>query len=479
MKSLINPSVLFSILFIFRLQLAPGFGQDISLTIHLRGVYDSKISLLALSDNQHFKPILEKDGIKNRQTTQLTVPGKYLPGEFVLRFDYREKESSTPYPAEKYLFIHNQNLELRVHPLFCNNSDSSYFHEDEKENAAFSGFMKENGLRKEKLGLLQNLLMNYDDPGSAFYQQGIAEYEQRRAQYNLWVKQQKEKDKRLFVSHLYDFQIVPKVSWQGSETDRAYDLIDHYLDQMDFTDSLIIRTSDLRKWMDNYVNLYGQLVTTIALRDSLFPLAGVRSIEKAREGHPLVYGWMVDYFYRGYEANAIDAGMKILLPYLDDPACLTSKRKEIRRRLEGIKTLIPGSPAPDFSLPATDGTLFKLSEFKTPAKYLLLVFWSADCSHCKELTEQLYPWQQQSENVNELKVVAISLDETVTEVKAWNEKIREFPNWLHLNAKEGVNSPIAESYYILSTPVLVLLDAKSKVIISLPATLEELTHHSH
>jgi hypothetical protein len=80
-----------------------------------------------------------------------------------LRFDYKEKEASTPYPAEKYVFINDQNLEIWVNPIYCNNTDSTWFQKNERENTTFTRFSKENGSRKEKLGLLQNFLMNYDD----------------------------------------------------------------------------------------------------------------------------------------------------------------------------------------------------------------------------------------------------------------------------------------------------------------------------
>jgi hypothetical protein len=56
-----------------------------------------------------------------------------LPGEFVLRFDYKENKESTPYPSEKYIFINNQDLELWVRPQYCNNADSTWFQPDEKK----------------------------------------------------------------------------------------------------------------------------------------------------------------------------------------------------------------------------------------------------------------------------------------------------------------------------------------------------------
>ncbi|MFZ4548998.1 MAG: alkyl hydroperoxide reductase, partial [Bacteroidales bacterium] len=227
--------------------------QDVSLVIHLRGVSESKISLMSLSGTRLIKPILEVNGIKNGETTKLLVPKSSLPGEFVLRFDYKEKRESTPYPSEKSLIINNQDLELWVSPIYCNNSDSTWFQKGEKENTAFARFSKENGKQKEKIGLLQQFLMNYDDTQSKFYKSGIEEYEKRRNDYNQWLDKQVKLDKAMFVSSLYRFQFVPQIPWEGSETERLLSVIEHYFDGIDLMDPLLIRTSDLNKWMDNYV----------------------------------------------------------------------------------------------------------------------------------------------------------------------------------------------------------------------------------
>ncbi len=464
------------IIFAFGLSPLPALAQsrEVSLTIHLRGVAESKISLLALTPAHLFKPILEQEGVKNGETTTFRIPPDKLPGEFVIRFDYREKPSSSPYPSEKYIFIGAQDLELWVRPIYSNNADSTYFQPGETENKTWTAFSAENGLRREKLGVLHYFLMNYDDTGSKFYLQGVAEYDDRRKEYNAWLLKKVHDDRALFVSSLYRFHYVPEYDWTGSETVRLNNMIEHYFDGIDFDDTLMIRTSEIVQWMDNYVNLYGQQVTTAALRDSLFPLAGTRAIEKARQGHPRVYGWMVDYFYRGFETNGIDAGIKILEPYLNDPACLTSKRLEISRRLEGIKTLVPGSTAPDFTLSGPIHQNFKLSEYQPDTEYILLAFWSADCTHCMELINKLYPWQQQAGRKEKISVVAVSLDETDTELAEWRKIVPTLSAWTHLNAPEGVNSPVAYDYYVLATPVLILMDAQTKKIISLPGSLNEL-----
>jgi hypothetical protein len=183
---------------------------------------------------------------------------------------------------------------------------------------------------------------------------------------------------------------------------------------------------------------------------------------------------MVDYFFRGYETNGIDAGMKVLQQYMDDPNCLTSKKREIARRLKGMETLVPGSTAPEIIMKDPEGNVFELSKLETPCKYILVLFWSADCSHCAELTEKLYPWQQQPDISKNIMVVAVSLDETETEIKAWDQKILKLQGWKHLRAPEGIRSKEASDYYVLATPVMVLVDSKTKKIVALPNTLKEL-----
>ncbi len=450
------------------------WAQDHNVIIHVRGVYETDVSILALTANGTFKPFTSLKGLKNGETATLRVPADKLPGMFVLRFDYREKQESNPYPGEKSILLNDQDIELWAHPMYSNNPDSTWFQNDERENAAWTAFSKENSNRKEKLALLQQFLMNYDDTGSGFYRQGVKEFEKRRTEYNGWLNGKAREDQALFAASLYRFQFVPEIPWEGTEKDRLISVITHYFDGVDFNDPKIIRTSQMNEWMNNYVNLHGQMATSLALRDSIIPAAAKSAIEKARQGDPAVYGWMVDYFYRGFEANNIPAGMKTLQPYLDDPACLTSKRMEIGRRIKGMETLTAGSRAPEIELKDLQGGLFTLSNYQPETDYLLLFFWSADCSHCTETVEALYPWHHTETIRKKLSVLAISLDDSETEVKAWEQKIRALEGWKHLRAPGGVNSKVAADYFVLATPVMILLNAKTKEILSLPTGFAKL-----
>jgi thioredoxin-related protein len=414
------------------------------------------------------------ENIKNGETNTLTVSLNNLPGDFVLRFDYKENASSSPYPSEKRIIINDQDLNLWVHPIYCNNNDSTWFQKDERENTVYVRFFKESSRQMEMLGLLQSFLLNYDDTRSGFYRKGIAEYEKRRTNFNQWIAEETKQNRALFVSSRFGFNHVPQIKWTGDESDRKQSLREHYFDGIDFNDTLILKTYRMKEWMDGYVNLYGELVTSMSLRDSLFTLAGKTAIEKARAGHSMVYGWMVDYFFNGYESFNIESGIKMLQPYLDDPNCLTSKRQSIDRRLKGIETLVPGTTVPNIVLQDGQETPFDLYSYQTGKDNILLLFWSADCSHCTDMVSKLYPWSRQTQIQQILDIIAISVNETDKEIQTWQQKIKQLTGWIHLYAKEGLNSKVATDYYILGIPVMILVNATTKEIITLPNSTEDL-----
>ena len=136
--------------------------------------------------------------------------------------------------------------------------------------------------------------------------------------------------------------------------------------------------------------------------------------------------------------------------------------------------LVVGTQAPDFTLNYMDGSDFKFQTYKGTAKYKLLLFWSADCGHCQELVKGIKQWYDESNNKEMVNIVAVSLDETDTEVKKWESAIISLSGWKHLRASGGVNSKVANSYAILSTPVMYLVDSQSNKIVAIPENLEQL-----
>ena len=134
--------------------------------------------------------------------------------------------------------------------------------------------------------------------------------------------------------------------------------------------------------------------------------------------------------------------------------CKTYKRKEIEKRVTGIQTLTEGTVAPDFTFTDATGKTLNFLSYKTTAKYKLVIFWSADCEHCEALVNKLYQWHQ--DNKNKIDIFALSLDESDTEIPKWEIRHKQLTGWNHILTKGGINSPEAESYFILSTPTIVI-----------------------
>lgn len=111
---------------------------DISLSVHLHGVSESKIALIPLSGSTQFKAIADVSGIKIGETATMEVSKEYLPGEFIIRFESKEKKESEPKPSEKRILINQQNLELWINPVHASNQDSCRFQKDERENTGFT-----------------------------------------------------------------------------------------------------------------------------------------------------------------------------------------------------------------------------------------------------------------------------------------------------------------------------------------------------
>ncbi|MBN2632727.1 MAG: redoxin domain-containing protein [Bacteroidales bacterium] len=135
---------------------------------------------------------------------------------------------------------------------------------------------------------------------------------------------------------------------------------------------------------------------------------------------------------------------------------------------QGFPDLKKGMKAPQIVLQGQDNNTFDLYAHDSNCRYILLIFWSADCQHCKELISSLYPLSMQPEYRERLEVVTISLDETDTEIMAWRSRLPELYGWKHLRLEEGVRSSTFIDYGISYTPAMFLLDAETMLIKAIP-----------
>ncbi len=447
--------------------------SDRTVTVHLRGVPAANIALVPLTGTQAHKPLKVAEQIKHGQSTVFTIEKSLLPADFQVRFEYRDMQSGQPTGAEKRVFVRDQNVELYINPMFATNPDSVRFLPSDKENIVYQQFMEQNQKYRENISMLQMVLTKYDDPRSEFYREGIKEYKSKIKQHAEWIQQQISTHRKLFVSSTFALQVIPELDFTLDEKSRKAKMLENYIQAVDFTDTLMSLTSDYRKWLDNYVNQHFERSYTAQQVDSALTQAGIKLIEKAKTGHPTIYGKMVDYFFEGYESMGMQGGIKMLAPYVADPKCMASKKSMILRRLDGLGNLFVGAKAPDFIIKDSKGNPVQFHTFGESKPYKLLMIWSADCEHCQEVTKQLYPYYTNSPIKNQFDVLAVSLDDTETEIPMWEKASASLSAWTHVRAKGGLLSPEAKAYFVVATPVMVLVDAKTNTIVAMPETARD------
>lgn len=444
-----------------------GSRKALQLTVQLRGVYDAKVSVSAYGNGKYQAPFSEIPDVKEK--VQISIPEEHLPGQFLLRMDYRKKAEDQPYPAEFVFFMNKHDLALKLNPLNLR-PDSIDFGNDD-ENPVYYGFLKGNEERRQQLVLLEQVLGGYDSPGSQFYKIAKEEFEKRRVGYNIWITLQESQHKDLFVSRLFAFLKVIPLRWDVPAEEQLKDQARHYFDEINLGDELLVKTQAFSDFLNGYVAMFGRHVRNETERDSMFTRAGRMACSRAALGHPKVYGWVVDYFYSGYETYGITSGMKMLEKHIQNPNCLTSKKQEIVRRLEGMEKLVEGAVAPSFEAELANGMQVRFNGISKDKSYGLLIFYESDCSYCKELIQGMKTWYGKPENSAWFDVITVAVDDDQEKWKKYN--LQQNYKWTDVWAPGGVNSKVSRDYYILSTPVMYIVDKQMKVM-AMPKNVEQI-----
>lgn len=107
-------------------------------------------------------------------------------------------------------------------------------------------------------------------------------------------------------------------------------------------------------------------------------------------------------------------------------------------------------------------TLFK-PLYSVSAKYTLLVFWAADCGHCKTEVPKLYNQLKALDGKVSYGVYAVQTKEEL--FKDWKEFMieKKLNNWTHVFDPIHLNN-LKDQFDINSTPVIYLLDKDKKII---------------
>jgi thiol-disulfide isomerase/thioredoxin len=254
----------------------------------------------------------------------------------------------------------------------------------------------------------------------------------------------------------------------------------HYFDNFNIADPRLLRTPIYEdKIMTYLTKIVPQVPDSLIKEVDYF-------IEKSRVDSGLFRFMLITLFNFYGKSNIM--GMDAIQVHIADKYYIHdswwSDAKfiaDLKDRIKKAKPLLIGEVAPDAELmlvPAEHfknalvdttlkrfphvGTKIMLHQIKS--KYLVLIFWEADCGHCKTVVPALYKIYQKSLKNLDVKVLAISTLFGEDGKIKWVDFVNEHGLYGWLNAWNPYSYDFKLMYDVISTPQIYILDENKKII---------------
>jgi len=235
----------------------------------------------------------------------------------------------------------------------------------------------------------------------------------------------------------------------------------HYFDNFDFADERLLHT-----------RFYAQKIKTYWTKvipqhpDTLIKEA-IRIIDLAKPNKE-TYKYCIWYFtYKAETSNimGMDAVFVALGKryYVSGEAYWVNEQvlKNMTKRINTLDRILLGKPAPPMIMQNTDFKLESLYDVK--ANYTIVLFWDPDCGHCRTEIPRIKKWYDENAEKYGVKVFSVCSDTTVSK---WKKSIKEFgiEDWVNVDGPRSISGNYHDSYDIISTPTLFLLDEKKMIL---------------
>lgn len=304
--------------------------------------------------------------------------------------------------------------------------------------------------------LLKPVIRDYD-PEKKFYRLAVKEFDslQRRMESKVdgWVSQHPQSLAIRFIRT----DMRPAIDLTTSFESQRENLKQHFFDQTDFSDTLLIRSNILTRKMIDFLSLFQAEEESMQAIQFEF-IKGLNMLFEKAAIEPKMYVFVLDYLIEGFAQLGLPAVTDYIssLPHFEQLCMETETFMEIEQIVGPYRSTLLGEPAPDLLPEDIDGNPFGWDQLTKPQT--LIVFWSISCPHCIELMPKLKDFADQHPDF-EIVSVVLSPDNKVLREFIDQEKL----DWIHLSDGLGWDSPMVKEYNIFGTPSLFVLDAEKKI----------------
>ena len=243
----------------------------------------------------------------------------------------------------------------------------------------------------------------------------------------------------------------------------------NYFKNVDFNDTLLLRTHLFTAKLVGYLSLYQKQGMNKKTMEKAF-VAPVDTILKKAGVNNKMYLFCLNYLVKGFKDFGFDSLLLHIAQtqHLDTLKDNSLQKVMLESELAMIRKLAIGQTAPDFTAKTLKGRKIQLSKVK--AGHTLLVFWASWCPHCTATLPRLKKYYDPA-HPEKLQIIAVSVDDSKRDVE--KEIKKEGYQWPNIAQLKGWDSPVAVEYGVSSTPTFILLD-KDKKIIAKPGNITEL-----
>lgn len=349
----------------------------------------------------------------------------------------------------------------------------------------FQNFMK--SLKDQAESLQKKMDQTSDEKEKEKVREEMRKIGDQRIEY---IKKVKAEHPDLFVSAFLnatlDIEVPDAPVMADGKKDSLWQYFyfrDHYFDNFNISDPRLLRTP---LYEDKIMNFLTKVIPQIPVADSINPFVDML-IEKTRNDSDL-YRYMLITLFNHYAKSNI-MGMDGVYVHIADKYYIKdswwSDKKfidELKDRVEKAKPLLIGKVAPDMQLIHVPGdhfisaqndtalkrfphvgTQFNMHNIKS--KYVVLVFWEADCGHCKTAIPKLYEIYENSlKKRNDVTILSVStLFGEEGKIK-WVDFVNKNKLYDWTNAWNPYSYQYKITYDISYTPQIFILDKDKKIV---------------
>ncbi len=380
---------------------------------------------------------------------KLSLKNDAAPGIYRLLFQSEKQEFAD-------IIFNKKNIRFSLDP---DDPDRTIEFQDSDENSIYRKYLKKIHKEQYKLDSIQQLF--FKDQNSDISNAYRKKLQNLNRIQEIFEKKTEDKLTGHFIKAEKVFNSkIPASSAQA----HLNTLRDHYFDYLDFSDSILYRSTIIHDKLIDYIfrlNSAKSLEKTEILQKFAIDravhlvrdrLSFLQELEKSiiriymKENHPKMARYVLEKYYLKLPEQYIDPVFKETI-------------------LGDLKTSV-GSKSPDLKWIDKNGKANSLYRLKNKQFYII-VFFSSGCSHCQE---QMPVFYNIVKNMTHVQVITIGLEDEKDWWQNMTSKWKEFINILDLKKWE---SNRVHDFGVTAIPSFFILD-KNKIIIAKPDDVTEL-----